>query len=132
MLIFINQSHHWSDHFTVLNKMKQQQQQLLQTHLPTFEKLKHSVELREKTYWERMTDVATGKLTTNSGSGLRSNSLQFVEVHLGCTIGKVVKAHFPAHVLARGVLTLLIYPRDSSLHKLFVEKNKGKMVQLLP
>jgi tetratricopeptide (TPR) repeat protein len=97
-----------------------------------FEKLKHSVELREKVYWERMTDVATGKLTTQSGQGLKTSSVQFVEVHLGCTIGAIVKAHFPAHVLARGVLTLLIYPRDNRLHKLFVEQNKAKIAHLLP
>jgi hypothetical protein len=98
----------------------------------TFEKLKHSVELREKGYWERMTDLATGKLVTHSGSGRTSSSVQFVEVHLGCSIGSIVKAHFPAHVLARGTLTLLVYPRQNRLHKLFVEKNKGKIVQLLP
>jgi hypothetical protein len=98
----------------------------------TFEKLKHSVELREKGYWERMTDVATGKLVTHSGKGLTSSSVQFLEVHLGCSIGSIVKAHFPAHVLARGTLTLLVYPRQNRLHKLFVEQNKGKIVQLLP
>jgi hypothetical protein len=98
----------------------------------TFEKLRHAVELREKGYWERMTDVATGKLVTHTGKGLTTSSVQFLEVHLGCSIGSIVKAHFPAHVLARGTLTLLVYPRQNRLHKLFVEQNKGKIVQLLP
>lgn len=98
----------------------------------TIEKLKTSVEAREKKYWERMMDTATGKLVTNSGLGLRSSSVQFVEIHLGCTIGSIVKAHFPAHVLPRGVLTLLIYPRENRLHKLFVEKNKDKIAVLNP
>lgn len=98
----------------------------------SIEKLKNAVEAREKMYWERMMDTATGKLVTNSGPGLRTSSVQFVEVHLGCTIGSIVKAHFPAHVLPRGVLTLLIYPRKNHLHKLFVEKNKDKIAVLNP
>ena len=98
----------------------------------TFEKLKHAVELRERRYWERMTDVASGKLVTHSGEGMLSSSAQFLEVHLGCSIGSIAKAHFPDNVLARGVLTLLVYPKDSRLHKLFVQTNKDKIVQLLP
>lgn len=96
----------------------------------TFEKLKSTVELREKVYWDRMTDVATGKLMTQSGEGLHTGAVQFVEVPLGCTVGEVAKTHFPAQVLARGVLTLLVYPRDNNLHRVFVEKNQGKIARV--
>lgn len=98
----------------------------------TFEKLKSRVELREKKYWEAVMDTVTGKTMTTTGSGLHTSSVRFLEVHLGCTIGTIVKAHAPAHVLPRGVLTLLIYPKNNRLHKLFVEQNKGKIVALMP
>ena len=98
----------------------------------SFEKLKSLVELREKKYWEHMMDTVTGKTVTSSGPGRHSSSAQFLEVHLGCSIGNIVKAHAPAHVLPRGVLTLLIYPRENRLHKLFVEQNKAKIVALMP
>ena len=90
------------------------------------------MELREKGYWDRMNDLATGKLESHSGEGPTSSSVRYVEVHMGCTVGAILKAQFPAHVLARGVLTLLIYPRSNRLHRLFVEKNQDKIVQLLP
>ena len=98
----------------------------------TFEKLKSRAELREKKYWETLMDTVTGKTITTTGPGLRTSSARFLEVHLGCTIGTIAKAHSPAHVLPRGVLTLLIYPKDNRLHKLFVEQNKGKIVALMP
>jgi hypothetical protein len=101
----------------------------------SLEVLKSKAEARERAYWEKLFDTATGRSATldaSTGSTMTANAARFLEVHLGCSLGQIAKAHFPAHTLPRGVLTLLVYPKGSRLHKLFVEQNKDRIVPLTP
>lgn len=59
--------------------------------------------------------------------------VDFLEIHLGCSLERVIQAIPYAHYLSRSVLTLVAYPKHSRAHSDFLAKNKNcRFVTLNP
>mmetsp|Transcript_12594 Transcript_12594/g.27967 ORF Transcript_12594/g.27967 Transcript_12594/m.27967 type:complete len:175 (+) Transcript_12594:249-773(+) len=70
-----------------------------------------------------------GKGQPSTSPGLNP---RFLEVHLGCSVGRIAAACPAGHALPRGVLQLVIYPRNNNLHAMFLQQHRNRIIALLP
>jgi hypothetical protein len=87
-----------------------------------YKKLKSIVDKRENLFFENM----------NTSDCSNSNQIRFLEVYIGCNLLSIAKAYHISNILSRGIINLIIYPKNHHLHKIFKEQNKNKIGYLHP
>mmetsp|Transcript_53784 Transcript_53784/g.148594 ORF Transcript_53784/g.148594 Transcript_53784/m.148594 type:complete len:481 (-) Transcript_53784:236-1678(-) len=97
----------------------------------------------EMVAWSRLKKEVRGE-TSNLPTGVAAKRLEglekradqhpddqtWVKIHPACTMGDLIK--YPEHVLAGGVLTLHMYPKNSEAHRNFVKACKAGIKELMP
>lgn len=83
---------------------------------------------------ENMQSFATKKSQelAPSSSKTKFSSQFYYEVHLGCSIYSILKALSQYQGLSRGILSLVIFPRNSKAHQIFLQKNQKDGVPIIP
>ena len=94
-----------------------------------YKKLKLIVDKRENIFLENMNTSDYNDSRSNSNS---NNQIRFLEVYIGCNLLSIAKAYNILNILSRGIITLIIYPTNHHLHKIFKEQNKNKIGYLHP
>jgi hypothetical protein len=93
-----------------------------------YKKLKSIVDKRENIFFENMNTSDCN----DSRSSSNRNQIRFLEVYIGCNFLSIAKAYNISNILSRGIITLIIYPKNHHLHKIFKEQNKNKIGYLHP
>ena len=93
-----------------------------------YKKLKSIVDKRENMFFENRNTCDCN----DSRSSSNSNQIRFLEVYIGCNLLSIAKAYNISNILSRGIITLIIYPKNHHLHKIFKEQNKNKIGYLHP
>jgi hypothetical protein len=92
----------------------------------TVEQVAQVAQQREESYNKRLKsiyDAATGQ----------KPALKYLEVHLGCSIHRILTAAISRrNVLPRGVLSLIVFPRGSKAHKKFLKTNAAENLAIEP
>ena len=96
-----------------------------------YKKLKSIVDKRESKFFENFSTNDSSNNNSRSG-GSSSNQIRFLEIYIGCNLLSIAKAYNISNILSRGIITLIIYPKNHHLHKIFEEQNKNKIGYLHP
>jgi hypothetical protein len=93
----------------------------------TIEKLNDMVQQKEKDRLQRLAETAQQQ------AAQLHPPATILEVHMGCTIKRILAACPDQNVLPRGVLSLIVFPRGNEAHLKFLQaaKDENRVIQLL-
>lgn len=104
--------------------------------IQSIEGLREQVKRREQQYEKQKMEIRSKVLSSNHSNIVTTSSstskpkpiVHYLEVQLGNTIEQIARA--AEHMLPRGVITLLVFPRSGQSHREFVAENKLLIAKL--